>query len=206
MARSKSSGRWLQEHFNDPYVQMARDQGYRARSAFKLLELQEKDHLIRPGMAVVDLGAAPGGWSQVCAKLLHGKGQILAMDILSMEPIEGVDYIQGDFTEEAVYDALLQRLGGRVVDLVLCDIAPNMSGIDTVDQPKAMYMAELAFDFALQVLKPGGCFAVKVFQGRDFDTFLAAVKSNFKQVFLRKPKSSRSRSRETYLVAKNYKS
>lgn len=203
--RTASSTRWMQEHFDDHYVKLAQKRGLRSRAAFKLEELQEKDQLIRPGMTVVDLGAAPGGWSQVAVKLVGDRGKVIACDILPMDPIVGVDFLQGDFREEKVLDALLTRVGADKVDVVLSDMAPNMSGSDGVDQPRAMYLVELALDMCHQVLAPNGSFAVKVFQGEGFDEYMKAVKDAFKVVKTRKPDSSRARSREVYLVATGYK-
>lgn len=195
----------MQEHFDDHYVKLAQKRGFRSRAAFKIEEIQEKDKLIRPGMTVVDLGAAPGGWSQVAVKLAGDKGKVIACDILPMDPIVGVDFLQGDFREEKVLDALLTRVGDAKVDVVLSDMAPNMSGTGGVDQPRAMYLVELALDMCHQVLAPNGCFAVKVFQGEGFDEYMKAVKEAFKTVKTRKPDSSRPRSREVYLVATGYK-
>ncbi|ABZ77702.1 23S rRNA (uridine(2552)-2'-O)-methyltransferase RlmE [Shewanella halifaxensis] len=203
--RTASSSRWMQEHFDDHYVKLAQKRGLRSRAAFKIEEIQEKDKLIRPGMTVVDLGAAPGGWSQVAVKLAGDKGKVIACDILPMDPIVGVDFLQGDFREEKVLDALLTRVGDAKVDVVLSDMAPNMSGTGGVDQPRAMYLVELALDMCHQVLAPNGCFAVKVFQGEGFDEYMKAVKEAFKTVKTRKPDSSRPRSREVYLVATGYK-
>ena len=205
MARSKSSSRWLQEHFNDHYVKESQKDGYRSRASYKLLEIQEKDRLIKPGMRVVDLGAAPGGWSQVAAKLVGIKGFVLATDILLMDSIAGVEFIQGDFTEEAVFDALLAHLGENKADLVLSDMAPNMSGIAGVDQPKAMYLCELALDMARRTLKPGGGFICKVFQGEGTDEWMKICRQEFAKCSVRKPDASRARSREVYLVAKQFK-
>jgi len=203
MARSKSSKKWLAEHFDDHYVKMAQQQGLRSRSAFKLLELQEKYHLIRPGMVVVDLGAAPGGWSQVAAPLAGESGKILALDLLDMDPLEGVEFVQGDFTEDESLHALEALLNGREVDLVLSDMAPNMSGMSTIDQARAMYLAELALEFVRSHLKPGGDYVVKLFQGTDFDNYVREVRSLFGKVQVRKPKASRPRSREVYLLARD---
>ena len=203
--RTASSSRWMQEHFDDHYVKLAQKRGLRSRAAFKLEELQQKDQLIRSGMTVVDLGAEPGGWSQVAVKLAGDKGKVIACDILPMDPIVGVDFLQGDFREEKVLDALLERVGEEKVDVVLSDMAPNMSGSDGVDQPRAMYLVELALDMCHQVLAPNGCFAVKVFQGEGFDEYMKAVRQAFKTVKTRKPDSSRARSREVYLVATGYK-
>lgn len=204
MPKTKSSKRWMQRHVNDEYVQRAQREGYRSRAAYKLLELQEKDRLIKPGQVVVDLGAAPGGWSQVAAKLVGKGGQVFAMDLLEMEPIPGVDFLQGDFRDQAVLDELLRRLDGRPVDLVISDMAPNVSGNAAVDLPRSMYLCELALDFARQVLKPGGSLVMKVFQGEGFDELFRDAKGSFQRVLTRKPKSSRPKSREVYLVAGNY--
>ena len=203
--RTVSSSRWMQEHFDDHYVKLAQKRGFRSRAAFKIEEIQEKDKLIRPGMTVVDLGAAPGGWSQVAVKLAGDKGKVIACDILPMDPIVDVDFLQGDFREEKVLDALLTRVGDAKVDVVLSDMAPNMSGAGGVDQPRAMYLVELALDMCHQVLAPNGCFAVKVFQGEGFEEYMKSVKEAFKTVKTRKPDSSRARSREVYLVATGYK-
>ena len=203
MAKSKSSRRWLSEHFDDPYVKLAQQKGMRSRSAFKLLELQDKYQLIRPGMVVVDLGAAPGGWCQLAQPLVGEKGRVIGLDILPMEPIHGVLLIEGDFTEDEALHELEDALGGHSVDLVLSDMAPNMSGMATIDQAKAMYLAELALEFVRSHLKPGGDFVVKLFQGEDFDTYVREVRSLFEKVQVRKPKASRSRSREVYLLARN---
>lgn len=200
MTKSKSSQQWLKEHFTDPYVKLAQAKGYRARSAFKLLEIQKKDHLIKPGMNVVDLGAAPGGWCQIAVECLKKKGLIFALDILPMDPIDGVDFIQGDFREDAVLNQLLEKVGGHAIDLVLSDMAPNTSGVKAVDIPRALYLAEIALDFAKQVLKPNGSFLVKVFQGEGFDDYLKTLRTTFKTIKIRKPQSSRDRSREVYLL------
>jgi 23S rRNA (uridine2552-2'-O)-methyltransferase len=202
MARSKSSNKWLSEHFDDHYVKMAQQKGLRSRSAFKLLELQEKHQLIAPGMIVVDLGAAPGGWSQVAGPLAGESGRVLALDVLEMDPLPGVDFIHGDFTEDEPLRALEAALGGRQVDLVLSDMAPNMSGMSTIDQAKAMYLAELALEFVRAHLKPGGDYVVKLFQGTDFDGYVREVRSLFEKVQVKKPKASRPRSREVYLLAR----
>ncbi|MEZ5584835.1 MAG: 23S rRNA (uridine(2552)-2'-O)-methyltransferase RlmE [Candidatus Competibacteraceae bacterium] len=204
MSRSKSSKRWLQEHFSDPYVQQAQQQGYRSRAVFKLKEIQDKDRLLKPGMTVIDLGAAPGGWSQLAAQLVGGKGRVIALDRLAMEPLGGVEFIQGDFHEQATYDQLLQRLGGRTVDLVISDMAPNISGVKAADQAGSVYLAELAFDFAKHSLRQGGDLLVKVFQGQGFDPLFKELRRHFASVVSRKPKSSRSRSAEVYLLARNY--
>jgi len=203
--QSGSSGRWLKEHFDDKYVQEAQKKGYRSRAIFKIEEIQNKDKLLKPGMTVVDLGAAPGGWSQYAAERVGDEGQVIACDILSMDSLPGVSFLQGDFREEAVLDALLERIQPDMVDVVLSDMAPNMSGNLAADQPRAMYLVELALDMCRQVLAPNGSFAVKVFQGEGFDQYLADVRSMFKVVKIRKPDSSRDRSREVYIVATGYK-
>ncbi|UXI00818.1 23S rRNA (uridine(2552)-2'-O)-methyltransferase RlmE [Photobacterium sp. TY1-4] len=202
---SASSGRWLKEHFDDKYVQEAQKKGYRSRAIFKIEEIQHKDKLLKPGMTVVDLGAAPGGWSQYAAEIVGDEGQVIACDILPMDSLPGVSFLQGDFREEAVLDALLERIQPDMVDVVLSDMAPNMSGNLASDQPRAMYLVELALDMCRQVLAPNGSFAVKVFQGEGFDPYLAEVRSMFKVVKIRKPDSSRDRSREVYIVATGYK-
>ncbi|EHA1081289.1 23S rRNA (uridine(2552)-2'-O)-methyltransferase RlmE [Photobacterium damselae] len=202
---SGSSGRWLKEHFDDKYVLEAQKKGYRSRALFKIEEIQQKDKLLKPGMTVVDLGAAPGGWSQYAAGVVGDDGQVIACDILPMDPLPGVSFLQGDFREEAVLDALLERIQPDMVDVVLSDMAPNMSGNLASDQPRAMYLVELALDMCRQVLAPNGSFAVKVFQGEGFDQYLADVRSMFKVVKIRKPDSSRDRSREVYIVATGYK-
>lgn len=204
MARSKQSKGWLKEHFDDPYVKQAQKAGFRSRAVFKLQEIDEKDHLFKKGMTVVDLGAAPGGWCQYARKHLAPNDTVVALDILEMEPLEGVTFIQGDFTEQAPLEELLVVLNDRRVDLVLSDMAPNISGMKVVDQPRAMYLAELALDFCQKTLQTGGDFLVKVFQGEGFDDYLKLLRENFKQVLVRKPKASRSRSREVYLLARDY--
>ncbi|PVV07736.1 MAG: 23S rRNA (uridine(2552)-2'-O)-methyltransferase [gamma proteobacterium symbiont of Ctena orbiculata] len=205
MKRSKSSRQWLDRHFKDEYVKQAQKAGYRSRAAFKLLEIQQKDRIFKPGMKVVDLGAAPGGWCQVARELVGEKGRIVAMDILPMDPIAGVEFIQGDFRESQPLEALEKCLDGEAVDLVISDMAPNVTGVTSVDQPRSIYLCELAHDFAREMLKPGGCFVVKVFQGEGFDAFLKALRSDFERVVSRKPSSSRAKSREVYLVAGNFK-
>lgn len=202
--RSKSSSRWLQEHFKDTYVKRAHQTGARSRAIFKLEEIQQRDRLIKPGMTVVDLGAAPGGWSQYVANLLGGRGRVLALDVLPMAPIEGVEFLQGDFSSEEVLQALREQLSGEKADLVMSDIAPNMSGVGDVDQARAMHLAELALEFAREALAPGGSFLVKLFQGQGFQEYLRAVRADFGQVASRKPKSSRSRSPEVYLLARDF--
>jgi 23S rRNA (uridine2552-2'-O)-methyltransferase len=203
MAKSKSSKRWLAEHFDDPYVKLAQKKGFRSRSAFKLLELQDKYQLIRHGMIVVDLGSAPGGWCQVAQPLLGDNGKLLAMDILPMDFIHRVQFIQGDFTEDEPLHELEDALQGKRVDLVLSDMAPNISGMAATDQAKAMYLAELALEFVRSHLKPGGSFLVKLFQGEGFDIYVREVRSLFGKVQVRKPKASRPRSREVYLLARD---
>ena len=205
MGRSKSSHRWLREHFNDHYVKQSQKEGYRSRASYKLQELQEKDRLIKPGMTVVDLGAAPGGWSQVAAELVGHKGRVLASDILEMDALAGVEFVQGDFTEESVFNTLLEKLGDERADLVISDMAPNMSGVRAVDQPASMYLVELAVDMASHVLKPGGAFVAKVFQGEGFDELFRDLRASYQSVVTRKPGASRPRSREVYVVAKGFK-
>jgi 23S rRNA (uridine2552-2'-O)-methyltransferase len=205
MARSKSSRRWLEEHVNDPYVKQAQKDGYRSRATYKLLELNEKDKLIRPGMLLMDLGSAPGGWSQIAGRLVGDHGRVIATDILKMDSLENVDFVQGDFTEEAVFQKILDVLNGRKPDLILSDIAPNITGINSADQASSIYLVELALDMVKQVLKPGGNFVAKLFQGEGSDDYLKQVRACFEKVVIRKPDASRSRSREVYFVAKNFK-
>jgi 23S rRNA (uridine2552-2'-O)-methyltransferase len=205
MARSKSSNDWMDEHFNDHYVMKAKEEGYRSRACYKLMEIDDKDKLIKPGMTIVDLGSAPGSWSQVAVNRAGDHGLVVASDILPMDGIAGVTFLQGDFTEETVFDELMTIIGNRQVDLVISDMAPNMSGMSAVDQPSAMYLVELALDMARQVLKPGGNYVAKVFHGEGFDEYLKDMRSSFLKVVTRKPESSRARSREVYLVAKGYK-
>ena len=202
--RSKSSGRWLQEHFEDEYVKKAQQEGYRSRAVFKLLEIDDKDHLLKPGMIVVDLGAAPGGWSEVAAQRVGEKGQVIALDILPMDSLPGVTFIQGDFREEGPYQALLAALADKPVDLVMSDMAPNISGMKAVDQPRAMYLAELALELARKVLKPGGDLLVKAFNGEGIDAFKQELRRDFQKVIVRKPRASRPRSAEIYLLARGY--
>jgi 23S rRNA (uridine2552-2'-O)-methyltransferase len=202
--RSKSSRQWLDEHFRDDFVQRAQKEHYRSRAAYKLLEIQDKDHLLKPGMTVVDLGAAPGGWSQVAVEKVGSRGKVIALDILPMDPIAGVTFIQGDFTEQGVLEKLLKEVGESEIRLVLSDMAPNISGVKSVDQPRAMYLAELAFDLAQNVLSKDGDFLVKVFQGEGFDHFLKQLRLHFTKVVSRKPRASRPRSREIYLLAKGF--
>ncbi len=205
MARTRSSKAWLAEHFNDPYVKRAQQEGFRSRAVYKIEEIDRRDHLLRPGMVVVDLGAAPGGWSQYAVRRAGASGLVVALDILPMEAIPGVEILEGDFTEGAVVDRLFGRLEGRPVDLVISDMAPNISGIDSADQARAMYLAELALDFAIQVLRNGGDFLVKVFQGGGYQEFYRTMRGRFDRVVARKPRASRSRSREIYLVGKGFR-
>ncbi|SIN72465.1 23S rRNA (uridine(2552)-2'-O)-methyltransferase RlmE [Salinivibrio sp. ES.052] len=202
---SASSGRWLKEHFDDKYVHEAQKKGYRSRAIFKLEEIQQKDRILKPGMTVVDLGAAPGGWSQYAATQVGDEGQVIACDILPMDSMPGVSFLQGDFREQTVLEALLDRIQPNMVDVVMSDMAPNMSGNQAADQPRAMYLVELALDMCREVLGPKGCFVVKVFQGEGFDQYLAEVRKMFTAVKIRKPDSSRARSREVYIVATGYK-
>lgn len=205
MARSKTSDRWLKEHFDDVWVKKSQEDGYRSRASYKLIELDDKDRLFRPGQVVVDLGAAPGGWSQVAMERVGDKGVVVASDILPMNPIAGVDFVQGDFTEDSVLEELLGILGDRKADVVISDMAPNMSGMAAVDIPRAMGLVELALDMAQQVLRPGGVFVAKVFQGEGFDALLADMRKSFNTVVSRKPDSSRARSREIYQVCKGFR-
>jgi len=205
MARSKSSARWLQEHFADPYVKRAREEGYRSRAVYKLKEIQAKDLLLKPGMTVVELGAAPGGWTQFVAQMVGEKGRVIALDSLPMASLPGVEFIQGDFCEQPVLDQLLAVLADQRVDLVISDMAPNTTGIKAVDQPRQIYLAELAVDLAKRCLKPGGDLLVKAFQCQGFEALLNELRNGFVSVVIRKPKSSRSRSPEFYLLARNYR-
>lgn len=204
MPRSKSSHRWLQEHFDDVFVKKSWEDGYRSRAVYKLKEMDEKAGLIRSGMSIVDLGAAPGGWSQYASERAQGKGRIVALDILPMDSLAGVTFIQGDFEEEETLQHLINQLEGKKVDLVLSDMAPNKSGIPAVDIPRAMSLVELAFDFAEQFLKPGGHLLLKIFHGTGFDSILKQARLKFKKVQVLKPEASRARSREAYLLAKGY--
>ena len=205
MAKSKSSQRWLKEHFDDHWVARAQAEGYRSRASFKLLEIHEKDKLFRPGMTVLDLGAAPGGWSQVAGRLVGSRGTVVASDILAMDAIPDVTFVQGDFREQAVYEQILAHPNGRKVDLVLSDMAPNMSGNKAVDLPRSMYLAELALDMALNVLEPRGAFLVKVFHGEGFDQYRKALQGHFQRVVSRKPAASRPRSTEVYQLGSHLK-
>ena len=204
-SRSKSSTAWLKEHFSDPYVKEAQRLGLRSRAAFKLIDIQKKDRIIKPGMTVVDLGSAPGGWSQYAAQEVGKNGCVIASDILPMDELDGVEFIQGDFTENDVLKKIMDCVENEKVDLVISDMAPNLSGIQAVDQSKSMYLSELALDLAQQILKKNGSIVFKVFQGEGFDELLSQVRGCFSKVNIRKPSSSRSRSREVYLVGKAYK-
>jgi 23S rRNA (uridine2552-2'-O)-methyltransferase len=205
MTRSKSSNVWLQEHFNDVYVKQAQAQGYRSRAVFKLMEIQEKDKIIKPGMNVIDLGAAPGGWSQYVRQIIGKQDKIIALDILAMDVLEGVNFIHGDFREEAVLNQLYETLDGAVINVVLSDMAPNLSGNKDADQARAIYLGELALDTAVHVLAKGGTFLVKMFQGVGFDAYQQQIKQAFSSVVIRKPKASRPRSTEVYILAKGFK-
>jgi 23S rRNA (uridine2552-2'-O)-methyltransferase len=205
MARSKTSKKWLDEHVNDPYVKKAKADGYRSRASYKLIEINEKDKLFRPGNVVMDLGAAPGGWSQIIAPLLGDNGRVIASDILPMDSIIGVNFIQGDFTDEAVYEQILSALNDDKADVVVSDMAPNLSGVNTTDQYSSIYLVELALDMARNVLKPGGSFCAKVFQGVGYEEYVKDVRSSFEKVLVRKPAASRPRSREVYIVGKGFK-
>lgn len=202
---SQSSQRWLDRQHRDQYFQKAKDSGFRSRAAYKLLEIQERDKIFRPGMTVVDLGAAPGGWSQVAAKLVGPSGKILALDILPLDSIKGVDIIQGDFQQTEVVAVLIGKLGEKTVDLVISDMAPNLSGITNVDQARTLHLAEIALEFVERVLVKEGCFLIKVFQGSGTEKYIKTLKTLFKEVHVRKPKASRSESREVYLLAKGFK-
>jgi 23S rRNA (uridine2552-2'-O)-methyltransferase len=202
--RTKSSARWLDEHANDEFVKRARREGWRSRAVFKLAEIQETERLLRPGIRCVDLGAAPGGWSQYAARIVGGTSRIVATDILPMDEIPGVDFVRGDFRDEAVLNDVLSRVGAAKVDLVLSDMAPNMAGIDAVDQPRSMYLAELAFEFADRVLVPGGDVLVKLFQGAGFEEIIKSARGRYGRVVTKKPKASRTRSAEIYLLARQF--
>ena len=208
MARSKSSGNWLKEHFDDEYVKRSQKEGYRSRAVYKLQEIQQKDKLIKSAMQVVDLGATPGGWSQYAVELVGEKGRVVASDILPLDPLPFVEFILGDFTEESVLNEILDVLNQDAkksrADVVISDMAPNVTGVETIDQPKSIYLCELSLDMARMVLKPGGAFVAKVFQGDGSDAFIQDVKSSFKRVKIRKPKASRPRSREVYVVAQDF--
>jgi len=205
MAISKSSNRWMKEHFDDEYVKKSQQDGYRSRAVYKLQEIQNKDRLFKQGMRVVDLGAAPGSWSQIVSKWVgHNTGQVIATDILPIDPLPFVEFVQGDFREQAILDELLHRLGQQKSDIVISDMSPNMSGNDAVDMPRSLYLCELALDMAQQVLKPDGAFLVKMFQGQGSEAYLKEVKAHFKRLKIRKPKASRARSREVYVLAQGF--
>lgn len=201
MSKSESSKRWLKEHFSDPYVKASKEAGYRSRAVYKLQQIQKKYRIIKPSMVVVDLGAAPGGWSQCLTEWVGRKGEVFALDILPMDPLPRVDFIQGDFTEEAVFDRLMAKLDGRSVDAVVSDMAPNLSGIKVSDQAKAMYLAELALDFAEKTLHSKGVFITKLFHGQGFDAFIKQLRQQFSSVIICKPDASRDRSREVFALA-----
>ena len=204
MARSKSSKQWLREHFDDDYVRRSQGEGYRSRASYKLLEMQTKDGLIRPGMTVVDLGAAPGGWSQVAAELVGDEGRVVASDILPMDSIAGVDFVQGDFTDDLVYERLLSVIGEPGADLVISDMAPNITGMSEIDQPRSLGLAELALELAKTILKPGAYFLVKLFHGAGYPEYHREMQASFDSVKTRKPKASRARSREVYLLGSDF--
>jgi len=200
MKPTKTSKQWMREHINDPFVQQAQKDGYRSRAAYKLLEIDERDHLIKPGMVVVDLGATPGGWSQVAANIVGVGGKVIALDLLPLDPLPRVEFIQGDFREDEVLAQLEARLGGKQIGIVISDMAPNISGIDSSDQARSIHLAELALEFASQHLKPGGAFLVKVFQGVGFEEYVKLMRDHFERVVTRKPKASRDRSSEVYML------
>ena len=205
MAKPKPGKKWMEEHLNDPYVKKAQVDGYRSRASYKLIEINDKDKLYQSGNIVMDLGSAPGGWSQVIAPVVGSKGRVIASDILPMDGIVGVSFIQGDFTDERVYDAIVNLLGEDRVDTVVSDMAPNLSGVNTTDQYSSIYLVELALDMARNVLKPGGCFCAKVFQGVGYEEYVKDVRKSFSKVIIRKPAASRARSREVYVVGKGFK-
>ncbi len=205
MAQSKSSHRWLKEHFSDEYVKRSKQEGYRSRACYKLIELDEKFALLNNAKSVIDLGAAPGGWSQVVAQRLGKSATLIASDILSMEPLDNVTFVQGDFTEEEVYHQIMQLVGQTGADLVISDMAPNLSGVKDIDQPRTMLLVELAYDLAVKTLRPGGAFVSKIFHGEGFDDFVRQCRQQFDQVKAHKPKASRARSPEVYLVAQGFK-
>jgi 23S rRNA (uridine2552-2'-O)-methyltransferase len=204
MARSKSSKQWLDEHFDDEYVKLSQQDGYRSRAVYKLIELQKKYRVIKNGMKIVDLGAAPGGWSQYCADIVGDTGRVVASDILAIDPLAHVEFVQGDFREAEVLEQILGVLGSTKAGLVISDMAPNLSGVASIDQPKSIYLCELALDMANQILIPNGSFVTKVFQGQGSDMFIKEVKKVFKTVKIMKPKASRPRSREVYVLAQGY--
>jgi 23S rRNA (uridine2552-2'-O)-methyltransferase len=205
MKRTRTSKAWMHEHVSDPFVQRAKAEGYRSRASFKLMEIDDRDHLIRPGSVVVDLGAAPGGWSQVAARRMNGRGRVVALDLLEMTGLHGVEFIQGDFREESVLDRLEELLAGEKVDLVLSDMAPNISGVPVSDQARVMHLAELGLDFSRHWLKPDGAFLVKVFQGYGYEDFVREMREVFRSVLTRKPDASRDRSSEVYLLGRGLK-
>lgn len=200
MKKAKSSKTWIKEHVNDFYVKQARKEGYRSRAAYKLVEISRRDHLLKPGMIVVDLGSSPGGWSQVALKMVGRHGKVFSLDILDMEPLPGITFIQGDFEEEATLIELRTKLGKKPIDLVISDMSPNISGVGVHDQARSMYLAELALEFSVEQLNSGGNFLVKVFQGSSFEQFLRTMRASFKKVVARKPEASRNRSNEIYLL------
>ena len=200
----RSSGSWRERQERDPYVQRARKEGWRSRAVFKLEQIDQKERLLKPGMVCVDLGSAPGGWSQYLAQKLDGRARIIATDILPMDALPDVEFIQGDFREDEIFEKLLETIGEEGADLVISDMAPNITGTKVVDQPRSMYLVELAMDMARRVLKPGGSFVCKVFQGEGFDEFVRDARNSFERVRVIKPKASRSGSREVYLVARNF--
>jgi len=200
MKPTKTSKQWMREHINDPYVQQAQRDGYRSRAAYKLLEIDERDHLLKPGMVVVDLGATPGGWSQVAANIVGDSGKVIALDLLPLNPLPRVEFIQGDFREDSVLAQLEAKLGGKQIGIVISDMAPNISGIDSSDQARSIHLAELALEFSAQHLKPGGAFLVKVFQGAGFEDYVKLMREHFVRVVTRKPKASRDRSSEVYML------
>ena len=202
--RSKSSGRWLQEHFSDPYVQRARSEGWRSRAIFKLEEIDWKEKLLKPGQVCLDLGAAPGAWSQYARRQVGRPGRVIATDMLEMPPVAGVEFVRGDFREPEVFEAVFSLCTERAVDVLLSDMAPNLSGVDVIDQPRSMHLAELALEFAGRVLKPQGCALIKVFQGAGFEELVRGARVQFAKVKLLKPQASRSRSPELYLLAKAF--
>ena len=203
--RSKSSGRWLKEHFGDPFVQRAQREGWRSRAVFKLEDIDRREHLLKPGQTCLDLGAAPGAWSQYARRRVGESGRVIATDVLPMRELAGVEFVQGDFREEAVFDELLRRLPGRQVDLVLSDMAPALSGVDVIDQPRSLYLAELALDLSARILKPGGAALIKVFQGAGLRELVESARDGFARVKLVKPPASRSRSPEMYLLAMQFR-
>jgi len=202
--KHQSKQQWLDEHVNDEYVKKAQKDGFRSRAAYKLLEINERDQILSPGMKVVDLGAAPGGWLQVATKIVGKKGLVIGLDLLNIEPVNDVVFLQGDFRENDIYEALMAELKGEKVDVVISDMSPNISGMDSVDQPRSIYLAELVQAFSHQVLKKGGSVLLKLFQGAGFDEYVSSMRGDFSKVYIRKPKASRARSREVYVLAKGY--